>query len=51
MVKHLGFASVQKSIMKEGYSKGAAGAILANKTRHASAKAKKANPHLNRVKG
>jgi len=51
MSKHPGFASVQKGIMKEGYSKNAAGAILASKTRGASAKAKKANPRLSRVKG
>ena len=48
---HPGFAAVQKSIeSKSGVSKKAAGAILANSTRHASAHAKKANPHLNRVK-
>jgi len=50
-MKHPGFAAVQKKIQAEGYSKGAAGAILANATRHASAKAKKKNPHLKRVKG
>ena len=47
---HPGFKSVQKSIEKEGYSKKAAGAILASSTRGASAKAKKANPRLKRVK-
>jgi hypothetical protein len=51
MSKHPGFKAVQKGIMKEGYSKNAAGAILANKTRHASGAAKKANPRLSRVKG
>lgn len=49
--KHPGFKSVAKSIEKEGYSKKAAGAILAAKTRGASAKAKKANPRLKKVKG
>lgn len=50
--KHPGFKAVQNKIAKkEGVSKKAAGAILANATRHASAKAKKANPHLKRVKG
>lgn len=48
---HPGFAAVQGKIQKEGYSKQAAGAILANATRNASAKAKKANPRLNKVKG
>ena len=49
--KHPGFKSVQKSIEKEGYSKKAAGAILANSTRNASKAAKKANPNLKKVKG
>lgn len=48
---HPGFAKVQGKIQKEGYSKKAAGAILASATRNASAKAKKANPKLKRVKG
>ena len=48
---HPGFASVQKSIQKEGYSKEAAGAILASASRNASPEAKKANPRLARVKG
>lgn len=48
---HPGFKAVQAKIAKkEGVSKDAAGAILANATRKASAKAKKANPRLNRVK-
>lgn len=51
MKAHPGFKAVQGKIEKEGYSKQAAGAILASSTRHASAKAKKANPRLNRVKG
>jgi hypothetical protein len=49
-MKHPGFKSVQKKIMKEGYSKESAGAILASRTRNASSKAKKANPRLKRVK-
>jgi len=48
---HPGFAAVQKKIEGEGYSHKIAGAILASRTRHASAAAKKANPHLKRVKG
>jgi hypothetical protein len=48
--KHPGFASVEKKIEKEGYSKESAGAILAKSTRDASAGAKKANPALNNVK-
>ena len=47
---HPGFAKVQSKIEKEGYSKDAAGAILADSTRNASAKAKKANPKLKKVK-
>ena len=49
--KHPGFAAVQTSIAKrEGISQDRAGAILAASTRGASAKAKKANPRLRRVK-
>lgn len=48
---HPGFKAVQSKIAKSGYSKKAAGAILANATRNASASAKKKNPRLNRVKG
>ena len=48
---HPGFKSVQKSIEKEGYSKKEAGAILASRTRGASASAKRENPRLKRVKG
>jgi hypothetical protein len=48
---HPGFKAVQASIAKkEGVSKDAAGAILANSSRHASAGAKKANPALKKVK-
>lgn len=49
---HPGFAKVQSQIAKKaGVSKERAGAILAASTRRAGAKARKANPRLNRVKG
>jgi hypothetical protein len=48
---HPGFKAVQSKIEGEGYSKDAAGAILASKTRNASKAAHKANPRLNKVKG
>lgn len=49
---HPGFRAVQKSIAaKSGLPMKAAGAILANRTRHASAAAKKSNPRLKRVPG
>jgi hypothetical protein len=49
---HPGFGAVQKQIAaKSGVSMKSAGAILAASSRSASAKAKKANPRLNRVKG
>lgn len=48
--KHPGFASIQKRIQGEGYTKAQAGAILASRTRNASAAAKKRNPRLSRVK-
>lgn len=47
--RHPGFKAVQKGIESEGYSKEAAGAILAARSRGASAKAKAANPRLKRV--
>ncbi len=47
---HPWFKSVQKSIQKEGYSKKAAWAILANASRNASSKAKSSNPALKKVK-
>ena len=47
--KHPGFKAVQGKIQSEGYSKEAAGAILASRSRHASAAAKRANPRLKRV--
>lgn len=49
---HPGFRAVQASIAaKQGVSKERAGAILASQTRKASAKAKRKNPRLKRVKG
>lgn len=51
MQSHPGFAAVKSKIQGEGYSPKVAGAILASKTRKASAKAKKKNPRLNKVKG
>ncbi len=51
-MKHPGFKAVQKSIArKQGVSAARAGAMLAAGTRKASAKAKRANPRLKRVKG
>ena len=48
---HPGFKAVASKIAaKEGVSKQEAGAMLAASTRKASAKAKKANPKLKRVK-
>ena len=52
MAKHPGFKAVQARIAKKGGVSGkAAGAILAASSRNASAKAKKANPNLKKVKG
>jgi len=51
-VKHPGFKRVASGIAKrEGISRDRAGAILASASRNASAKAKKRNPRLRRVKG
>ena len=48
----MSFKSVQNKIAKKGgYSKKAAGAILASASRNASASAKRKNPKLNKVKG
>lgn len=48
---HPGFKAVQKKIAdRMGVSKEKAGAILAAKTRNASAAAKRKNPRLKRVK-
>ncbi len=49
--EHPGFKAVEKKVEKEGYSKKVAGAIVASAARKASAKAHKANPRLNKVKG
>ena len=46
---HPGFKKVQSKIAKK-YGMKAAGAILASSTRKASAKAKKKNPRLKKVK-
>lgn len=46
---HPGFKAVQKKIAKK-YGMKVAGAILAKKTRGASAAAKKKNPRLTKVK-
>ncbi len=49
---HPGFKAVQAKIAKqEGVGMNAAGAILASASRNASAKAKKKNPALKKVKG
>lgn len=49
---HPGFQAVKEKIAsKQGISQKAAARILAFRTRHASASAKKANPRLKRVKG
>lgn len=50
MAKHPGFKAVQSKIAQK-YGMKAAGAILASKTRNASAAAKKKNPKLKKVKG
>jgi len=48
----MSFKTQQKKIAKkQGVSMKAAGAILADSSRRASAKAKKKNPKLKRVKG
>lgn len=50
-MRHPGFKAVQSQIAKKGgYSKEAAGAILAARSRAASPAAKKANPALKKVK-
>jgi hypothetical protein len=48
--KHPGFKAVQKKIQSSGYSKDAAGAILASATRKASPSAKAKNSKLKKVK-
>lgn len=50
--KHPGFKKAAAAIARKGgYSKARASAILASASRKASAKAKRANPRLKRVKG
>lgn len=50
--KGMGFKAAQSKIAKsQGISKDRAGAILAAGARKASAKAKKANPNLKKVRG
>jgi hypothetical protein len=51
MDAHPGFKAVQSKIQASGYSKQAAGAILASASRKASSKAKHKNPRLLKVKG
>jgi hypothetical protein len=49
---HPGFKAVQRSVARrQGVSMERAGAIVAAGSRNASAKAKRANPRLSRVKG
>lgn len=48
--KHIGFKGAQEKVEREGFSKKVAGAIIASRTRHASAAAKKENPRLKKVK-
>lgn len=50
-IKHVGFKGAEENVEREGYSKKIAAKIIASRTRGASAAAKKANPHLKRVKG
>jgi hypothetical protein len=50
-VRHIGFDAAVERVMKEGYSKEQAERIVASRTRHASAQAKRENPRLRRVKG
>lgn len=49
MKKHPGFKAVRSKMAKK-YGMKAAGAILASKTRRASASAKRKNPKLRKVK-
>lgn len=52
MAKHPGFKNVAAKIAaKEGVSKERVGAMLASSTRKASARAKRRNPRLKRVRG
>lgn len=49
-VKHVGFGGAVAKVMKGGYSKKVASAIVASASRGASKSAKKANPRLNKVR-
>jgi len=52
MAKGMGFKAASRSVAKrQGVSQGRANAIIAAGARNASAKAKKANPNLKKVKG
>ena len=48
-VKHIGFGGAVAKVMKSGYSKKSAAAIIASASRNASKSAKKANPKLKKV--
>ena len=48
-VKHIGFGGAVSKVMKSGYSKNVASAIIASASRGASKGAKKANPRLKKV--
>ena len=50
VVKHIGFKGAVAKVMKSGYSKKSASAIVASASRGASRKAKKTNPRLKKVK-
>ena len=49
-VKHIGFGGAVAKVMKSGYSKKSAAAIVASASRNASKNAKRANPKLKKVK-
>jgi uncharacterized protein YoaH (UPF0181 family) len=49
-VKHIGFGGAVAKVMKSGYSKKSATAIVASASRNASKSAKRANPKLKKVK-
>lgn len=49
-VKHIGFQGAEKKVMKEGFSKKTAGAIVASASRKAVANGSK-NKMLKKVKG
>ena len=48
-VKHIGFGGAVDKVMKSGYPKKSAAAIIASASRNASKSAKKANPKLKKV--